>query len=491
MIDLTQGSTFRNVILFSMPIIVQGSFQVAYQLINRFWVGHLGKEQLAAVSVSFPVIFLMISIVIGIATGAGIMIAQYFGAGRKDMVNKTARNFLVIGGLAVIAISLLMSVLPGPMLRLLRTPDEAFDDARIYLLWTFATLIFMFAYNAAAGIFRGLGDSRTPTNVIIWTTLLNAVLDPILIYGTTPIPGIPISQTIADATIRLVGPVPPLGVAGAAIATALSSVVGAVVIFILLARLKEYISISPIGFRPDFSVIRGILRLGLPTSATMIMVSLASMVLMALVNEHGTSATAGFGIGIVLDSLVMMPAQSIGIAMSTIAGQNVGAGRKERVYSSLRASQMISGVIGLVVAAVLVLIPSQLTRAFQPEEADYLSVLPYVTLYVYIMAPRYIMIALFFPIIGAIRGAGDAMASMMISMLNQLVISIPAAFLLSHYYGYAGILWALTITTFVGLVTAALYFRSGRWTTKAVVMDRGRGVLGEDDRKNTEIGFDP
>lgn len=429
----------------------------------------MSREALAAITVGFPVIFLMISFVLGIAIGAGIMIAQYFGAGRKDMVNLTARNFLVIGGISVVFISIIMVALTRPIVAILNTPSEIASDAEIYLFWTFGTLICMFGLNAAAGIFRGLGDSKTPTTVIIWTTVLNTILDPLFIFGTEPIPGIPISNTIGEFIAGITGPIQGLGVAGAAIATAVSNLIGAIIIFIQLASLKEYVSLSFRNFQFDFKIINNILKLGIPTSATMILVSIASMVLMSLVNRHGTSAIAAYGIGFRLDSLIMMPAQSFGFAMSTIAGQNMGAGKKERIYKSLIESQYISGGIGLLVAVILNIFVSPITHAFQPEKEDFKAVLPYVILYVRIIGLRYVMFSLFFPIIGAIRGAGDAMASMVISAINQLIICIPTALILERFFGFAGILWALTLTTATGLTMAAIYYRSRRWEKKAIV----------------------
>jgi putative MATE family efflux protein len=265
------------------------------------------------------------------------------------------------------------------------------------------------------------------------------------------------------------GPIPALGVAGAAIATALSNLVGTVVILILLNRMKEYVSLSPRGFRFDWGVVRDILRLGIPASATMVIVSLSSMVFIRLINDYGTSAAAAYGIGIRLEALIMMPAQSIGMAMSTIAGQNIGAGKKERIYKSLRDSQIISGGLGVIIAVVLVMIPGLITRVFQPKPEDYSAVLPFIVLYVHIVSLRYIAVALYFPIIGTIRGAGDVIASLVISGSTQLAITIPAAIVLAIYLGYAGVLWALTLSMFVALIIAYAYYRTGRWENRAII----------------------
>jgi len=457
MMDLTRGPTFRNMLLFSLPIMLQGSFHIAYNLVDRFWVGQLGKEALAAVSVGFPVIFFMFALLFGLGVGAGIMVAQYRGAGKRDLVNLTARNFIVFGALAVLIVSAVMLVSVGGILRLLNTPAEIFQSAQTYLRWIFAALLFFFGFNGATGIFRGLGDSRTPTIVAAITTVLNIILDPLLIYGLWFFPR--------------------LEVAGAAIATVIANAIGTVIIFALLARQREYVSLSPRGFSFDWKVIRDILRIGLPTSGTIVMVSLSSMVLMRLVNGFGTAAVAGFGIGIVLDHLLMMPAQSFGMSMSTISGQNLGAGEKERVYKSLRETLVLSGAVGVTGAIVLNLIVEPLTSAYTRDAADFEVVFPYVLIYVRIMTVRYFIMGIFFPILGTIRGAGDTMAAMVISAFNQLVIRIPAAILLSSWLGFAGVPLAMSIAPIFGLTIVSLYYRSRRWETRGGLVDLKPGVV--------------
>jgi putative MATE family efflux protein len=450
-IDLTTGSTFRNLVLFSAPIMLQGSFQILYNLVDRWWVGGLGKEALAAVSVGFPVIFFMISLFIGIAIGAGIMIAQYKGADERELVNLTTRNFIVFGTIVVLTVSAVMFALSDHILRMLDTPEDIIYSASVYLRWIFGGLIFMFGYNAATGIFRGLGDSATPTKIAAFTTVLNIVLDPIFIFG--------------------IGPVPRLEVAGAAFATVLSNLVGAVIIMYYLARQTDYIDLRFRGFKFDWKIIRDILRLGVPTSAGMVLVSLSSMVMMYFVNGFGTAAVAGYGIGFVLDSLMMMPAQSFAMTMSTVAGQNVGAGKLDRIGKYLRETIMLAVGIAILVSVVLVLTTSWVTAKFQPNPDDYKVVLPYVTIYVRIMVIRYVMMSIFFPLNGTVRGAGDAMAAMVLSMFTQLIIRIPAAYILTRYFDFAGVPWALSMSTIFGAIIMYIYYRTGIWVRRGALVN--------------------
>ncbi len=459
MVDLTRGPTFRNLILFSAPIMLQGSFQIAYNLVDRMWVGRLGKEAIASVTVGFPVMFFMISMVIGIAVGAGIMIAQYRGAKDRDMVNLTARNFLIFGGLIVILISAVILMNVERVLVMLHTPEEVLANGTLYLQWIFSGLIFFFMYNGVTGIFRGLGDSVTPLKVAAFSTALNIVLDPIFIFGWGPING--------------------YGVEGAGIATVLANAIGGCIIFYLLARRKEWVDLSFARFSFNWDVIRDILRLGLPTTATMMVVSGSVMVVMRYVNELGTVVLAAYGIGIVLDSLLMMPAMSFGQAMTTIAGQNIGAGKPERVGLFLRDTLKLSVGLAVIIGSVLVVSTPWITRVFQPDPVDYDLVYPYVRIYIQIMLIRYVMMSMFFPINGTIRGAGDAMASMFLVIITQMVIRVPAVILLVPHMGFTGIALGLSASTIFGFMLVSIYYKTGIWKKRGLVKQQKMGLAQE------------
>jgi len=456
-VNLTSGPTFRNMLLFSLPIMLQGSFQVAYNLVDRFWVGQLGKEAMAAVSVGFPVIFFMISLAIGISVGAGIMIAQYRGANDRNRVNLTARNFIVFGAIVVLIIGFGMVFGTRAILTFLGTSPDFFNDAASYLRWLFGGFIFFFAYNAATGIFRGLGDSIKPVAVAAFSTILNIAIDPIFIFG--------------------LGPVPAMGVEGAGIATVIANGLGALIIFVLLAKEQDWVDLTPRGFRFDSGIIREMLRLGLPTTATMMIISSSVMVVMRFVNGLGTEAVAAYGIGIVLDQLVMMPSQSFGMAMSTIAGQNIGAGKMHRVSRFLRDTLMVSFGIAIVAGIFLATTVPWITSIFQPDQGDYDDVYPLLKIYISIMTIRYLTMSLFFPTNGAIRGAGDAVASMILVIVTQLVIRVPAVIILVPRYGFAGVAISLAASTVLGLLLVTIYYNTGLWKKKALVKHTGDDVV--------------
>ena len=450
MIDLTTGPTFRNLIMFSLPLMIQGSIQIIYNLVDRIWVGNLGSSSLGAVAVGFPVFFFMIAIVFGVAIGAGVMIAQYKGANDKENINLTSRNFLVVGSILVIVVSTIFVIGTEKILILLNTPEDVIGDATVYLRWIFSFMIAFFWYNAIAGIIRGLGDSRTPTIIMAITTGLNIILDPLLIYGYW-------------------GIFPRLEVAGAAIATVAVQVVGAVIMTFILAGHKEYVDLRPKGFRFDPVILREIVRQGLPASGTMIMVSISMMVFMGLINKFGTYALAAYSVCITLDSLLMIPSQAFMISMNTIAGQNVGAGKLERVILYLKDAVRTSVSIAMAGSIFLLLFVTPITRLFQPDSYEFAMVIPYVLIYVTLMPIRYISMSIFFPVNGTIRGAGDALASMFLIALTQLIIRIPAALIFAHFWGFTGIVLSIVLSTVFGATIVSVYFRSGRWKRHAVV----------------------
>ena len=452
-IDLINGPVFKCMILYSLPIILQGSFNIIYNLVDRYWVGWLpdGKEAIGSVSVGFSLFFFVMSLVFGISMGAGIMIAQYRGAQDKKMVNLIARNFIGFGILAIIVLAVVMVIATEPILMLLKTPADILPDGTAYMQWIFAGLPIFYVFNGLTGIFRGLGDSTTPLKVAAWSTIFNIVLDPIFILGP--------------------GPFPSLGVAGAAQATVLSNLLGAMILFPLLKKKHgDWVDLAPDGFRFDTKVISAILRLGLPTTASMVILSVSIMVIQRFVNVLGVDAVAAYGVCTTLDSLLMMPAQSFAQSMSTIAGQNIGAGKWERVDKFLASTLLVSGGTAIVVGLLLVQFSPWIAGFFLRDSADYDSVFPLIQIYVQIMLLRYLMMGLFFPINGTVRGAGDTMAAMWLVMFTQLIIRVPLTWLTQYLgYGFPGIAVGLSMSTVFGLIIMSIYYRTGRWKRFALV----------------------
>jgi len=455
-------------ILFSLPIILQGSFQIIYNLTDRFWVALLpeGKDAIGSVSVGFPVFFFMLSLVFGIAMGAGIMIAQYRGAQDKKMVNLTTRNFMAVGSIMIVAISVIMLFATEFVLdKLMHTPVDMLEDAVGYMRWMFIGFIVMYTFNALTGVFRGLGDSTTPLKVAAIVMIINIVIDPIFILD----PGSITLPSGASFNYPGLG----LGVVGAAQATLVAYMIGSFILFKNITRYREWVNLSPVGFSFNLPIIKDLLRIGLPTGATMVIVSVSLMIIMRFVNdidpEEGI-ATAAFGVCIILDGLLMMPAQSFSQSMSTIAGQNIGAGKWDRVDKFLISTIAVSLGVAVVVGGLLVLNIGPVSKVYLPQEGDYDVVFPLIRIYFQIMIIRFIMMAMFFPIVGTIRGAGDTMMAMFLVMFTQLLIRIPVTWLSQVYgYGFTGIAFGLAFSTIFGFLIVLIYYKTGRWKRFALI----------------------
>jgi putative MATE family efflux protein len=322
--DLTEGPIFKSLITLAVPIIFANILQSAYQLIDTFWVGRLGQEAVAAVSISFPVIFLLISFGGGLAIAGTILVSQYEGKGDKRNVNYVSAQTMLM----LLVISVFLTIIgyyasPG-LMRLMGAEPDVFLGAVSYLRISFLGLIFMFAYFVFQSLMRGVGDVKTPMYLVFVTVLLNLVFDPLFIFGYGPIPG--------------------YGVSGAALATVGTQGIAAVVGIYILFSGKYGIKLSLKDMKPDINLINRMIRLGFPASIEQSTRALGLTVLTLLVASFGTVIVAAYGIGSRILSFVIIPALGLSMATSTLVGQNIGAGKVNRAEEVAK----VSGWIGFI-----------------------------------------------------------------------------------------------------------------------------------------------
>lgn len=449
--DFTEGNIPRHLVTFSIPMLLGNLLHALYNTVDSIWVGQfLGAEALAAVSVGFPVIFALVALIMGITMATTVLVSQYFGARRDADVVRTVNNSLLLLTVFGTAVTVIGILFRRPLLALINTPPEIMEPAASYLGVFLVGLVPMFLYNAVGAILRGLGDSRTPLKFLAYATGLNIVLDPLLIFGP--------------------GPLPALGINGAALATVISIVMSAVISLHYLYLRSGIVSYRPGTFRLDWELTKTTFRIGLPSGAQQVFVSLASVVVGSLVNRFGATVVAGFGAAARLDMIAFMPAMSIGLAVSAVVGQNLGAGQARRVSETVRWAMILSGSLTLLVALVAFFAPRALMVLFTQDQA----VLAEGSLYLRYMAFSYVPLALMFAMAGVLRGAGDTVPPMLITLGALWVVRVPAATYLSTYLGMgvAGIWLAIAISPYVGLILYYTYYRTGRWKAKAVV--RGR-----------------
>lgn len=438
--DLTKGKEGKLIFYFALPMIIGNVFQQLYNTVDSIIVGRtLGKNSLAAVGASFPIMFLLIALIMGVTMGTTILIAQYYGA--KDMENvkkaiDTAYIFLFFACIVITVIGLIFS---GPMLRLLKVPDDVMSEAKTYLNIIFAGITATFGYNSISAILRGLGDSKTPLYFLIVATVMNIFLDLlfILAFGW--------------------------GVAGAAWATVISQAFSFIVGFMYLNKTQELFKFKIKEMIFDKEIFNLSVKIGLPSGLQQMFVAAGMMALQSIVNSFGTDTMAAYTAAGKLDSFAAMPAMNFSAAISTFVGQNIGAGKPERVKKGYRVTLLMASIVSLSTTAIVLLFGKPLISIFSPDP----NVIKIGTRYLAIVGIFYILFSTMFVTNGVIRGAGDTLIPMFTTLMSLWVIRVPVSKFLSDKIGSDGIWWGIPAGWAVGLTISYIYYLSGRWKRKA------------------------
>ncbi len=447
--DFTEGNITKQVINFTLPIMLGNVLMSIYGIINLIWVGRLlGHEAVAAVAVSLPIIMLMPAFLIGLGMATNVLIAQAFGRKDTAMLKKILSNSFFASTLFCLLISIIALLFRRQLLEWVQAPLEIQEMALSYLTIITATLVFQFFINWMNGMLRGLGDAKTVVKILILLAVFNIVLVPLFICG--------------------IGPLPPLGVAGAAWGTALAAVATCVIGYIYLLRFNPYINMRNWDYSLNWHIIREVFVIGVPASLQMIVVSLAGVIIIALVNRYGTAVTAAFGIGMQIDMLATIPFISIGMAATTIAGQNLGAQKLERVFQTLRISVYFGLAVALVCTAVLLLFSHHIGAIFLEKSAENTRVLHIVRDYYHWIAFIFPCFAVIFAVQGVLRSAGDTMALLALSFVAMFVIRIPLAYGLAGPLGFKqdGIWMAMLMSSALAVGLNWLYYAKGPWKKK-------------------------
>ncbi len=447
--DLTRGSEAKLIVFFALPMLIGNVFQQFYNMVDSWVVGrYVGTEALAAVGVAFPIIFLMVALVMGLAMGSNVLIAQYYGA--KDLRRVRAAidtaYIVTFAASAILTVAALIGTVP--LLRLLRVPPSVMPEATVYLRIIFGGMILSFGYNGVSAILRGLGDSMTPLFMLIVATILNIILD--LVF------------------VRVFG----WGVAGVAWATIISQGISFVGSVLYLNKTHELLKTNFLKLKFDRDIFNLSLKIGIPSGAQQTLVSLGLMFMSAVVNGFGANVMAGFTAGSRIDSFVGMPAMNVSMALSTFVGQNLGAGRPDRARRGYRAALLIGIGITAFLCSLLLLFGRQLVGIFTTDA----EVVALGARYLTIIAPFYFAFTIMFITNGLIRGSGEAVVPMLSTLLAMWLIRVPSAVLLSGLWGTDGIWWAMPTGWVVGMFVALGYYRTGRWTKKAVVNPADRAA---------------
>lgn len=433
----------KLIVAFSMPLLVGNIFQQMYNMVDSIVVGnYVGSSALTAVGTGFPVVFLLASLFIGFAMGATVMIAQYTGAGDQARVARTVDTLYSALLILIVPLSLLGVALTTPLLTAIRVPEEAFDQARIYCIVIFAGGVGSLGYNINAGIMQGLGDSKTPLLFLAVACVINIILDLVFV---------------------LVG---HLGVFGVALATIIAQICSWVFGIFYINRKYPFLHIRFLQLKIDRELLRQIIRLGVPSAVHQCQFSVAILIMQALINGFGNDFAAGFTAANKIDSFAFMPIQSFSTATTTFVGQNIGAGRLDRVKQGTRSALLLSTVVCLVITAVVIPFRRPLLMLFNRESAVVAAGEAYL---LRVLTPMFVL-AIMFILSSVLRGAGATVVPMVASVVSQWGARVPAAYLLAHLFGPEELYWSYLIGWVLGVAICLVVYLRGRWKDKCVVV---------------------
>ena len=443
--DFTSGNVTKLIFNFTLPMLLGNVFQQLYNVVDSIIVGKvLGKEALASVGASFPIIFTLIALLIGIGSGFSIVISQFYGAKDIGSVKRsidTMYIFLFVAGLLVSVFGIYYS---EELFLLLQLPVELIPQATTYLNVYMAGMVLFFGFNGTSSVLRGLGDSKTPLYFLMLASLFNILFDVLFVM------------------------VFKWGIAGAAWATVIAQGGAFVTGIIYLNRTHKIMKFSlwKLGFDKDLFIKS--LKIGLPSGVQHTFVALGMMALLGIVNTFGTDVIAAYTAAGRIDSLAMMPAMNFSQAVAAFVGQNLGANKIERVRKGFKATFLMSNLFCILMTAIIILFGSQLMTMFTTDP----NVIAIGEKYLIIVSSFYLLFSSLFTTNGVLRGAGDTLIPMFITLFSLWIIRIPGAYFLSAEIGETGIWWSIPIGWSMGALLSYLYYLTGKWKSKSVVPNK-------------------
>ena len=438
-LDLTRGAVWRVIPAFALPLLVGNLTQQVYNLTDSVIVGRfLGKEALAAVSASFFIYYFIISLAIGVGSGITVVVSQRFGARDHAAVRRAFSSFLLFAIVAGAVLSVVGVVGADGFFRLTRTPPEVMPYAlRYFRVYAAGTLFFILFYSALS-ILRGIGDSVRPMRFVLATAVLNIAFDLLFIL------------------------VFRWDIEGAAAATVLAQACG-VALAIRHIRRHDLLSLRRqdlVFDRPLF--LQGV-RIGIPTGVQQCAIAIGLVALLGIVNGFGADTLTAYGAAGKIDSIIVQIILTLAGALSAFCGQNIGAGRFDRVHAGVRFAMLFNVCLCLVVLAAILAFGRQMMGAFT-EDADVVAIgQEYLT----ILGAVLVFHGALCILNGAMRGAGDTLFAMTTGIVSFWLIRIPLATLFSRTWGRVGIWWAIAASITLAFVATLIYYRTGRWKRRA------------------------
>lgn len=434
---MTEGVIWKKLLYFAIPLILGNLFQQLYNAVDSIIVGnYIGSEALAAVGASSSIINLLIGFCVGASAGAGVVISQFFGAQDKEGVYKAVHTTVALSIAAGVVLTVVGVLLAPSILRAMGTPQEVFSGAASYLQVYFGGIVFSVIYNMSAGVLNAVGNSKRSLIYLLIAACSNIVLDLLFVV------------------------VMDMGIVGAALATDISQLLSCIFILLFLTRTNEMYKVKLGSIRFHGNMLGRILRIGLPTGIQNIVISISNVLIQSTVNSFGAVVMAGFAAYIKIDGFNLLPVLSIGMAATTFTGQNIGAGRIERVKKCMSTSVLMGAGYTVVSGIALMVFAPQVIGVFTQNSEV-------VACGVYIMrffCPFYWLLAILQILSGTIRGAGKTMETMLVFLVSLCIFRIAwiwGAMAVDHSLSL--LMLAYPTSWLFGAILILLYAWKGKW----------------------------
>lgn len=449
-VDMTTGRPWEKILIFTFPMLLGNLAQQLYNTVDSIVVGkYVGDNALAAVGSATPIFNLLIVLFVGISTGATIMVSQYYGAKKREELSVTIGNCITLTAIASIIIMVAATIAARPLLELLGTPASIIDWCTSYLQILFIGIAGLAYYNILCGILRGLGDAISALVYLMVACFLNIVLDLLFVAKFN------------------------LGVSGVAYATAIAQGVSAILCFRKLMKMSDMFDFGVKYFKLQNGIYNNVIRLGLPSGITQGILSMSMLLSQSLTNTFGELFIAANVVIMRVDGFAMLPNMSFGTAMTTYAGQNIGAGNQERVAKGAKQGTFI-GIATSTIITITILFFGKYLMGFFTDTAQLVEV--GMTM-MRILAVGYIAVAVTQCLSGVMRGAGDTMTPMWISITQTVILRVPMAYLFVHLSKTPEnpvgdpkcMFYSLVLSWVIGAALTTIFYRRGKWREKAVL----------------------
>ncbi len=442
--DMTEGTPWKRIVIFTIPMLLGNIAQQLYSTVDSIVVGkYVGDNALAAVGSATPILNLLLVLFVGISIGAGIIVAQYFGAKQRKELSITIGNCITLTAIAVLIIMVVSMLLVRPLLEILGTPETIIDWCTSYLLILCVGSVGSAYYNILCGVLRGLGDAFSALIYVVVAAALNIILDLFFVAKLN------------------------MGVSGVAWATIISQAVSAILCFMKLKKMTEHFDMGWSYLRPVKKYTGKIISLGLPSGLTQAILSLAMITVQSLTNSFGEMLIAANVIIMRVDGFAMLPNFSFGTAMTTYTGQNIGAKKTDRVIQGVKQGTAFAVVTSTTLTVLILIFGKQLMGIFT-ETRELVDLSRHM---MGIIAVGYIAVAITQSLSGVMRGAGDTMTPMWISLFTTVIVRVPIAYGLAFLTRSPefpngreeSVFISLLVSWLMGAVITSFFYVKGKW----------------------------